>query len=509
MDQQAGEGELMGFLRNVFPSMDKDSLQQITTTLVDTLGCDDVDDLRHATEADLEFLKPLRRRKLLAAISERFAASSSAEASVFLEVSNVSSPTSIPETDLEDSSRCSTPQLEQDFIVPWKKFPRNVMKKCSKNQHLTASETREVKRIVGDEMRALGITHRAAIRKAAVSMCNKYPRSFEDLSIDGSKLGDGFQSLFSGLENRVYNENYKDNLKRKSQATASCSDSSESLADLPVDQYGCRKGMWMPESPSEEEVTAQVEKKDKLKEMRDNDYDYEEVIKLMSETYYLQRKDICSGMDISELCKEWPFILSYKCLVNHFQNLTDINPQATMEESLLARNKGNRIYEFILSHPQKKKSGQLNKWVHLIKEEVKVTKSTDPQIPVDGSKKKVEEDKLKPNSPFIAIIGSREDIFIGRNLFYLVIEGSVVNDQIVTFLEAVISLFSCYYTLNLEYPEEAAVTLEFIQRELIGIKPHQVLNKGGKKKKKTSVAPKIVTLLRGIMDFESDWRTDE
>ncbi|XP_033633454.1 uncharacterized protein LOC117294998 [Asterias rubens] len=253
----------------------------------------------------------------------------------------------------------------------------------------------------------------------------------------------------------------------------------------------------------------------------------------MTDTYHLQRKDICSGMPIVELNKEWPFLLTCKCLVNHFHMLTEINLQSAMEVSLHARNKGCRIYEYVLSGPQKKKSGDLKQWIRIIKAEVEETKSTDPQCQgvsflllhyfeeeedrlfrfygVDGNKQKIDSDKLKPPSPFIAIIGSREDMFQGQNLFYLVVEGSVVNDRIATFSEAVISLFSCFYTLSLEYPPEAAVTMEFIQRELIGINPEGPVGakNGGKKKKKSIVAPKIVALLRGIMEFESDWHTDQ
>ena len=35
---------------------------------------------------------------------------------------------------------------------------------------------------------------------------------------------------------------------------------------------------------------------------------------------------------------------------------------------------------------------------------------------VDGSKKKVEEDKLKPNSPFIAIIGECSNIITDKSV---------------------------------------------------------------------------------------------
>ena len=68
MDKEAAE--LTQFLSQVFPTLDDENLQEIMIELVDKLGCDEVKYLQHATGDDLHFLKPLRRRKLLAAISE-------------------------------------------------------------------------------------------------------------------------------------------------------------------------------------------------------------------------------------------------------------------------------------------------------------------------------------------------------------------------------------------------------------------------------------------------------
>ena len=165
----------------------------------------------------------------------------------------MSSPSTIPDTDPEETSRCSTPEpVKSDFSIPWHKFPRTVMKKCASRKCLTASETREVKRIVSDEMLGVGVTKRGAtkrgatkrgaIRKAAKTICNRYPCSFEDRGIGGTKLGNGYQSLFSGIENRIYNETHKIR-KRKAEVLQSkaSGDSTDGTADL--DMYGCKRGM--------------------------------------------------------------------------------------------------------------------------------------------------------------------------------------------------------------------------------------------------------------------------
>ena len=110
----------------------------------------------------------------------------------------MSSPSTIPDTDPEETSSSSTPEsVKSDFSIPWHKFSRTVTKKCASRKCLTASETREVKRIVSDEMLGVGVTKRGSIRKAAKAICDRYPCSFEDRGIGGTKLGNGYQSLFS------------------------------------------------------------------------------------------------------------------------------------------------------------------------------------------------------------------------------------------------------------------------------------------------------------------------
>ena len=67
MDKEE-ETELTQFLSAVFPALDS-TVTEIRIEL-DKLGGDGIEDLQHVTEEDLLFLKPLRRRKLLVAISE-------------------------------------------------------------------------------------------------------------------------------------------------------------------------------------------------------------------------------------------------------------------------------------------------------------------------------------------------------------------------------------------------------------------------------------------------------
>lgn len=48
--------------------------------------------------------------------------------------------------------------------------------------------------------------------------------------------------------------------------------------------------------------------------------------------------------------------------------------------------------------------------------------------------------------------------------FMLVIDGKVVNQNVVGFITALSMLFASFYAFNIKYPAEASSTLEFIQR---------------------------------------------
>ncbi|KAI4884221.1 hypothetical protein NFI96_024380 [Prochilodus magdalenae] len=87
------------------------------------------------------------------------------------------------------------------------------------------------------------------------------------------------------------------------------------------------------------------------------------------------------------------------------------------------------------------------------------------------------------------------------------VEGELVlGSSFFFFFEGLAALFAIFYILNLEYQEEAASTMEFIQRfgYKMGINPGTGSKVGARtlEKKRSGMNPHVCTLLRKLMDFE-------
>ncbi|KAA8578049.1 hypothetical protein FQN60_005308, partial [Etheostoma spectabile] len=93
-------------------------------------------------------------------------------------------------------------------------------------------------------------------------------------------------------------------------------------------------------------------------------------------------------------------------------------------------------------------------------------------------------------------------------------EGRVISEGISpTFATEFAAVFAIYYIFNLQYQEEAACTLEFIQRRFIGMNPERgtkakrdkvVSKKKGVivQKKTSAVHTHVAMLLKNLLDIE-------
>ncbi|KAL1271123.1 hypothetical protein QQF64_030139 [Cirrhinus molitorella] len=94
------------------------------------------------------------------------------------------------------------------------------------------------------------------------------------------------------------------------------------------------------------------------------------------------------------------------------------------------------------------------------------------------------------------------------------IENNIICEGIMeNFITGLAAVFAVYYVFNLQYQEEAAKTLEFLQRRFVGVNPERgtkasqlkgVSKKTGKlvQKKVVTVNPQVATLIKNVLDFE-------
>lgn len=94
-----------------------------------------------------------------------------------------------------------------------------------------------------------------------------------------------------------------------------------------------------------------------------------------------------------------------------------------------------------------------------------------------------------PSTPRLIVSGE----VMKPRAWMLSIEGQVVMGPQANFVNGIAALFVSYYNFNLQYPEEASCTLEFIQRCFVGINPE----KGSKAKKQRGGAGRAAASAAG------------
>ncbi|ROL45099.1 GTPase IMAP family member 8 [Anabarilius grahami] len=300
------------------------------------------------------------------------------------------------------------------------------------------------------------------------NIVKQYPDSFVDVLSDGTKIGSGYASLLLQVKTRVEHVNRNNTLacRRKERLRSSCRTISQSSRRL-ADQYGCVS--WQPEEfPAGENDDTQMVLLHSTEGM--SGASRGELHKLMEVTYYRQRRDINATPPLSELKNSWPYLFCLKGIFLHFQLLTDISLLQKIMESI--EGKGKRILRFFSRKANKQRGvccsvivsrGKFSGPVHL------ETLNGPFLIEADAAATAaVMERKGLPDSPALIIQGES----MTPSKWMLSVEREVVLGPFSeAFVEGLAALFATYYNLNLAYQDDAACTLEFIQRGLVGINP--------------------------------------
>ncbi|KAL7831298.1 hypothetical protein SRHO_G00308010 [Serrasalmus rhombeus] len=530
--------ELKAIILRALPTIDENTVQKLINQL-QTSGLESIDDLKYVRQEDIADLLPIiQQRKLLDAfkmeteiitLNLQIEPTATSPGSSVLSSLPCSTPSSVrmsTSTGSSSQENCEPPSLirkawTETFQVPWNLMPVEVQTAISEGKRPSPAARRQMVRVLADEMRKYDLN---PTRSQCLSVCrsiiHQYPKSFADQRENGQLLGGGYTSLLIQLKTRIENLNRTSSFRQ------------HRTSDLggkrgPTDIYGCTR--FQPDLPPEETNDTVEVKQQKLEDIYGQEgvkgSERSEVKQLMETTFCLQRRHINAlpAPAIADVRDKWPYLFTQKGLYAHFELLTDINVLRALEISM--EECGKNIVEFFKSKPTNDKVQAV-----LSENDVELSlrviqllmahfeESIEGLVLFENSfatAADLESMLTLPATPRLLLLGEKTS---GRIEHWMVsLEGHIICEGIQpTFLTGLAAVFSTFYNFNLQYQEEAACTLEFIQRRFVGINPERGTKAGRGKvpskktgrvihKKITTVNRNVSTLLRKLVDFEWDF----
>ncbi|KAI3370959.1 hypothetical protein L3Q82_023615, partial [Scortum barcoo] len=416
-------------------------------------------------------------------------------------------------------------QWDDNFEIPWSKFPEEVTHALERGKRPGPKLRRQMVRIVVTEMMEkcphVGKKHSTDVARKMVA---KYPNSLQDV-IEGDIVGTGYHSLVKQLQNRI--ENVRRTSTPKIRKRKHQTDDSDHTDEIPLEEraamqdiYGCIK--WNVKFlPCEETQESQQQKMEKLKVMfQHSDANPEEVQCLMKSTFYTQRQHVNQGKSIKCLREEWPFCFDELGMSVHFKELTGIDLKETFIRNLDL--KGKRLLNYMTTVCVNKSKKILQTYARLQRMRGQQSGCSDDVKEMillllsyfDEKEESMffyvedtclaEEVQLEqvPLTPTIIVCGQS---CYSSTRYMLSLDRNLINTNISSFISALCLMFGSYYCFNIHYPSELASTLEFLQRCFFSINPEKgtkVENKNSKRR--LNVNPRVLTLIQELADHE--WR---
>uniref|UniRef100_W5KJ82 Zinc finger protein with KRAB and SCAN domains 4-like n=1 Tax=Astyanax mexicanus TaxID=7994 RepID=W5KJ82_ASTMX len=454
-------------IKTTLPPLSEELLQLLMQRL-DALGVCSVEDLRRVTAADLEgLLQP-------------------AQCGTLIEVFNTASS----ENELAHSTAgpIEPPAgASGKFQIPWEKFPPELVKAMVEKTRPHPSLRREMVRIIIDDFFSAKMKRpgRDTIRQISHELVLKYPNSFCDLYGEDA-FGTGFKSLMDQMENRV--ENCWRSGKRKSKRPAE----SDAGAEKPKRfvHYGCVQ--WEPDLPANEDGQSQTGKRAELQ----NSYTVKnlpeaDIKKLMAETYYSQRISINhNNKTISELKEKWPYLFEATYLFEHSERLLGIPVQKRLAEELAK--KGKTIMNFLAQ--AKVTPGNFQGPLELLFSigNYLGDKTELLLIRIEGHNFTAQS---LQRTPCVLVLDDEH--------YLMAVDQTIVNGHISCPLTALTYLICLFYTLNIQFPKDAALALDYVMRCLLGISPKRGPKMSRKEKKQLKIHPKLMKFLSELSDYQN------
>ncbi|XP_042070348.1 uncharacterized protein LOC121812380 [Haplochromis burtoni] len=393
-------------------------------------------------------------------------------------------------------------------------MPMEIQAAVAEGKRPSPAARRQMVRILADEMRKHELN---PTRAQCVTICRnivrKYPQSFADLCDNGQLLEEDYISLVIQIKNRI------DNLKRTSNFRHS---RLSGMKRGSTNNYGCAR--FEPGLLPEETNETVERKRQRLEEIYHQDgssmVEKDEVKELMKVTFYLQRRQINAlpVPAIRDLRGRWPYLFTHNGLYTHFELLTDIKVLRTLEVAMeecgptilevFSKSTNPDIQSILSVGPKLELSFCI---LQLLM--AHFSESLGGLIlfaNANATAAELQTTLQLPATPRLILLAESPESSIRRWMISL--EGHIICEGIQpTFLSGLAAVFSTYYIFNLQYQDDAACTLEFIQRRLIGINPDRGTKvpqgkfpskETGKftQEKTSPVNPQVLKLLKKLMD---------
>ncbi|XP_045452997.1 uncharacterized protein LOC123662157 [Melitaea cinxia] len=254
------------------------------------------------------------------------------------------------------------------------------------------------------------------------------------------------------------------------------------------DEYGCVA--YLPVSPSSEELELMCKQKSELIDKYDtlDEHITDEILTLMQKCYFLQRKEIHIGKDLSTIFQQWPFFYHYKFIVQHADELLGKDTNVVWKTSL------------------EKLSKPINRWAKNL-EVAREVKDKSKKNAVDGERKFVRDrlklatkysEQKKNDEPYNTVVFELIVKFMKENLTFLynIIDESIEDAELLKHVPVVNPVLIIREFLN-----------KILQQFFLQICPPKGTKRGGKRKA-TKIHPKVFKLTKDIDSYLADESDD-
>ncbi|XP_074649005.1 uncharacterized protein LOC141904322 [Tubulanus polymorphus] len=385
------------------------------------------------------------------------------------------------------------------FKIPYDKIDSSTLELLRSNTKPNSAGMKELIRNITAQIVYQKIpTAKSSIERVARKLTSKFP-CLKETDLSGRPIGNGIQSLVSSIQWRLINQRRlctKPTVyTSKKRVGGGDLEGTSCVSSSNRDSYGCIN--WSVRHAEGETPVSQVMKQEFLKSEFIKGVYNAEIDEAMRLTYSSQRHMINSHEPLSEIRNAWPYLMTYKYLMAHFDTLMHLSIHDLFDEAIMANNKAGRLYNFIM---RKSKNAKCSSWVAEMDKHI--AQKRNKEALTIGFLPLLERNAIRNLGNSAIIIALGENIFESTE-FLIAVESRILIECLSTWQQAVEAWFSVHYVFNLAYDDNCKTTLEFIQRCVMNINP----DKGSKslKKRKYSVDPRIIRLVNDLKEMDSDW----